>query len=54
MLWHGRPIGCVLWLPEDKKPNMWHVRVKCYVHLAAFPRSPGKNEDKLSILNPHF
>ena len=19
MLWHGRPYGCGLWLPEDKK-----------------------------------
>ena len=24
MLWHGRPYGCGLWLPEDKKGTMWY------------------------------
>ena len=24
MLWHGRLSGSGLWLPEDKKANMWH------------------------------
>ena len=27
MLRHGRPNGCGLTLPEDKKANMWHVVV---------------------------
>ena len=25
MLWHGRPKRCGLWLPEDKKANIWHI-----------------------------
>ena len=29
MLWHGRPNGYDLWLPEDKKANMRHGRGKC-------------------------
>ena len=26
MLWHGIPNSCGLWLPEDKKADMWHGR----------------------------
>ena len=39
VLRHWRPNGCGLWLPEDKKANMWHGRKKCCgLWPPAFPR----------------
>ena len=40
MLWHGRPNGCGLRLPEYKKATMWHRRERCCgLWTPAFPRS---------------
>ena len=36
MLWHGGPNVCGLWLPEDKKANMWHGRE----NVVAYGRTP--------------
>ena len=32
MLWHGRPNGFGLWLPEVQKANMWHGRENVVAH----------------------
>ena len=43
MLRHGSLYGCYLWLPEDKKGNIWHGREKyCGLWPPAFLRSPDK------------
>ena len=43
MLWHWRTNGCGLWLPKNKKGNIWHGRGKCFgLQPPAFPRSQYK------------
>ena len=39
-MWHGRPTGCGLWLPEDKKANVgWKGKLMRLMPAAAFLRS---------------